>query len=318
MKNTLKRAAALLLCAVLLFSFAACTPGVQPPAGGENNEGDSTPANPELLTAVASDEVLDRFGIIYSYGSDPYEENVFWCEAEMTDVYIIGIMMVQDGAITDGVHHFDAACVKPGEAIHYKAMVPEGYPAEAIVYTANGETYMYAIAYNGRDGGVSLITIDKLIVDAEEYDSLVNPTTTTTTKTPTTTTTTTESTEMMIQVYWLNDELSVFVKEVTIESDSKWHVWRAIKQANEYIDRNASLLSAEMLKGRNGVMELDFSEEFYSFRYSMIEYVLLECIANTFIEAYDLEAVRFKVEGEYYESDNCPAGIDFTYNENLA
>lgn len=319
MKKTIVRITSILMCILMLFTFAACDTGTQPPAGGEDDSNNVTPANPELLTAVATDEILDRFGIIYSYGNDPYEENVFWCEAEMTDVYIVGVMMVQDGAITDGKHRFDAASVKPGEAIHYKAMVPEGMPAEAIVYTANGNTYMYAISYNGRDGGISFITIDKLIVDAAQYDSFYTTTTTTATTTKTTTTTTTtESTEMMIQVYWLNDELTVFVKEVTIESDSKWHVWKALKQSNEYIDKNASLLSAEMVKGRNGVMELDFSEEFYSFRYSMIEYVLLECIANTFIEAYDLEAVRFKVEGKYYESDNCPAGIDFTYNSTLA
>lgn len=319
MKRLLIVFTALVLCFVTVFSLAACDEETEAPVTSVPNEAPavSTPAADSTLHAEITEDVhFKQFDVFYSFGNDEYEDYMLWCEAEMTDFYIVGLIPDTENWITDGVKLFEKDRITPKEAVNYMRMVPEGFPSDAVVYTANGETFMYAIGYNGRDGGISLIEIDRLFVDPEAGVS--EETTTTTEATTTTTkatTTTTASTEIMAEIYWVSDDLSIFVREMTIESDSKWHVWKALKSLNKQIPTKCSLISGEMVKGRNGIMELDFSEEFMEVGNSMKGRPVLEAIANTYITTYDLQAVRFKVEGKYLESAICGYAEEFAYTE---
>lgn len=309
MKKAFLRITSVFLCVVMLFSLFACTKTPEDTAVSSSVI-NNTDASGELKTAILNDENTKNFNLLYTYGNDEIESYLFWCDLEMTNLYIVKVMATEENWLTDGIHLYEQASVKPNEAINYKQMVPEGMPVEAVLYTAGGKNYAYAIAYNGRDGGIDLMEINGLTVDADEFNSRQpsyeeEPEVTTTTPAP--------STEMMVEVYWVSEDFEVFAKEMTIESESKWHVWKALKLSNQYIPRDCSLLDFAPLKGREGVLELNFSESFNQIKGSMVEYLLLQAIANTFINAYDLIAVRFKVEGEYYQSDNCPAGIDFEF-----
>ncbi len=322
MKRTFKRITALLLCLIMILSVAAC-------GGKDESEGGkqaSTPSAPPVVTTTADgtliaeiteDKHFMQFDIFYTFGDDEYEDYVLWCKAEMTDFYIVALHPDTEQWVTDGVKLFEKDKITPKEAVNYIRMVPEGFPSDAIVYTANGKTYMYAVGYNGRDGGISLIEIDRLIVDPDAFTTTTTTTTTTKKKTTTTkaTTTTAKSTEEMMEIYWVSDELAIYAREMTIESNSKWHVWKALKSLNKQIPSKCSLLSGDMLKGKNGIMVLDFSAEFMDVITSMKGRPVLEAIANTYIINYDLQAVRFTVDGEYVESAICGYAEEFAYTE---
>lgn len=307
MENLVIKAVALLFALSMLLGLSACSIGEQPP---QYDSAADAVANYELQTCIADDETLGNFDILYSYGDDPYEENLFWCDADIYNVYIIGIMLGSDEAYTDGFHLFDVSLLRSGEGIYYKRTVPEGYPTEAIVYTANGNTYIYAIAYNGLYGGISLIELDQLIVDADKYADALSFESSTDIASSTDT--------RGILVYWCDGEYSgekynIYTSKVTVESESKWHVWKAIKQANCFISSNCSLLSADPLDGNDNILVLNFSDRFYNIKESELELTLLHCIANTYIEAYELEAVIFMVDGEYYQTAHCEPGEQFTF-----
>ncbi len=327
MKRTLSRIIALLLCLLTLFSVAACG-GKDESDGGKQASAPSDPpavstpaANGALHADITDDKHFKQFDIFYAYGDDEYEDYMLWCEAEMTDFYIVALHPDTEQWVTDGVKLFEKDKITPKEAVNYICMVPEGFPAEAVVYTANGKTYMYAIGYNGRDGGISLMEIDRLYVDADSAKTTTTTAATTTTKEKTTTTTkaTTTTTEadpsVMVEIYWVSDDLDIFAQEVTIQSDSKWHVWLALKTLNKQIPSKCSLKSGNMVKGRNGIMELDFSEHFMKVGSSMTGRPVLQAIANTYIMTYDLQAVRFLVEGEYLETAICGYAEEFAYTD---
>ncbi len=326
----MKKIIAAILCILILLTVSACgekpetptvsdpTPPVQngqdisettetdAPVSSEPQKEDNEKkdeASPLLQTAITDDEHFARFSKFYPFGDDPIEDYVMWCDAGMTDFYVLGIYYGDEGYITDGKHLFDVPSVKPDEAINYMRMVPEGMPTDAVVYTANGKTYTYAVTYNGRDGGIYLSEIENLTVDPDfkapsfdEPESADEP----------------SSEGFMAEIYWVNDDLEVFAREMTVESDSKWHVWKALKSLNSQIPSKCSLLSGTMVKGRNGIMELDFSKEFKDIG-GMTGRPVLEAIANTYITAYDLQAVRFMVEGEYLESAICGYSEEFAY-----
>lgn len=314
MKRVLCSFFALLLSVLMIFGMAAC--GEKEENKPEEQPAVSVPAADGTLHAeITDDKHFAQFDIFHTYGNDEYEDYMLWCEAEMTDFYIVGLFPDAENWITDGVKLFEKDKITPKEAVNYIRMVPEGFPAEAVVYTAGGKTYMYAISYNGRDGGIALIEIDQLFVDTEPSQEETTTTTTTTTTQKTTTTTKATSAEVMVEIYWVSDDLSIFVREMTIESDSKWHVWKALKSLNSQIPTKCSLISGEMVLGRNGVMELDFSEEFMDVANSMTGRPVLEAIANTYIMTYDLQAVRFMVEGKYIETAICGYAEEFAYTD---
>ncbi len=320
MKKLIIAMAAMLLCLCMALVCAACTDTtpdpIDPPPGNDTVQpGDDvqeTPASGELLTAVTSDDLLDRFEVVYVYGNDEIEDYLFWCEADITELYIVGLDGDADGWVTNGEHRFDLGQLKAGEALNYKRMVPEGFPLEAVIYTANGQTYRYAIGYNGRDGGISLVEIDSLFVIPDNAgDTTAEETTTTTAKT----TTTTASTEVMAAIYWVAEDMNIFAMERTIESDSKWHVWKALKIVNELIPSDCSLLSADMLQGRDGIMVLNFSESFEQIPTTMHGRRLMLAIANTYVEFYEINAVRFQIEGEYFENEFCQYAEEIGYTD---
>ncbi len=261
---------------------------------------DDPDASPLLHTDITTDELLKKFKNVYPVGSDEYENYVFWCEAVMTDFCIVNIFYDEDGWVTDGKRIFEKEKIAPSEAVNYIRMVPEGFPCDAVIYTAKGKTYMYAIGYNGRDGGISLMEIENLVVDPDyKAPSFDDPET--------------ETDGVLIEAFWVSDDIEVFAREFTIESDSKWHVWKALKQLNKHIPTKCSLLSGEMVKGRNKVMALDFSAELNSIDGTRYGRALLQAIANTYITTYDLSAVRFKVEGKYFENSICGYSEEFGY-----
>ena len=325
MRTIRKSITSLILCIIMLLSIVGCTTTAE----SKPEEDLSLPQQPvvsgELHADIATDELMSKFGLIYSFGSDEYENYIFWCEAEMTDFYIVEIYPDVERWTTNGVHLFDAEKIAPNEAINFRRTVPEGFPTDAVVYTALGTTYMYAIGYNGRDGGITLVEIDRLFVDGNQapdnvYDSAAPETTTTTTKTTTTkatttTTTATASSEFMAEIFWVSNTGEVFPREMTIESNSKWHVWKALKQLNEAIPTSCSFLGSETIKGRNGVVVLDFSDDLLLLEDFEHGHLVLQAIANTYIEAYGWNAIRFKVEGEYLDNTICGYSEEFGYTD---
>ncbi len=314
--------ASVITCILIMLSFTACSdnkpeaPVVSSPDTSVVSESvlpgitetDSQPAegknaSPVIQSAVTDDVHFARFDTFLVFGSDEIEDYVMWCDMEMVDFYITNIYYDENGWITDGKHLFDAKTVPVGTAINYLRMVPEGFPTDAVIYTANGKTYMYAVGYNGRDGGISFMEIDKLIVDPDYTSPTFDEPEAS------------DSTEVLIEVYWVSDNLEIFALEYTIESDSKWHVWKALKAQNKQIPSKCSLKSGEMVTGRNGVMELDFSKELMDIGSSMKGRPTLQAIANTYISAYDLQAVCFMVEGEYLESAICGYAEEFAYTD---
>ncbi len=315
---------ALCMCAALLSMAVGCNGGVNqptvpslpsPPPPAENT------SNPIIHADVTGEELLGRFGIVHTFGNDEFEDYILWCEAEMTDFYIVALDPNAEGWSSNGEKLFEAAKIATNEAINYKRMVPEGFPSDAIVYTANGTTYMFAVSYNGRDGGITLIQIDRLNIgpststSAESTPITEKTTEKTTAKTTATTTTTAASEEFMAEIFWVSDDLSIFAREMYVESSSKWHVWKALKSLNKQIPSKCSLLSAETVLGRNGVLVLDFSKEFEDIANSMTGRVVMEAIANTYISAYDLTAVRFTIEGQYFENAICGYAEEFGYTD---
>lgn len=321
MKRVLCSVLALMLSVLVIFGMTACgEKGETKPDQPSSQPVETVPeADGALHAEITDDKHFMQFELFHSFGNDEYEDYMLWCEAEMTDFYIVGLIPDTENWVTDGVKLFEKDKITPNESVNYMRMVPEGFPAEAVVYTANGKTYMYAIGYNGRDGGISLMEIDRLFVDSEAAPTEETTTTTeattttTTTTTKATTTTTAASSEIMTEIYWVSEDLDIFVRETTIESDSKWHVWKALKSLNKQIPTKCSLISGEMVKGRNGIMELNFSSEFMDIGTSMKGRPVLEAIANTYITTYDLQAVRFMVEGEYLESAICGYAEEFAY-----
>ena len=328
MRTICKSITSLILCIIMLLSIVGCTTTAE----SKPEEDLSLPQQPvvsgELHADIATDELMSKFGLIYSFGSDEYENYIFWCEAEMTDFYIVVLYPDVERWTTNGVHLFDAEKIAPNEAINFRRTVPEGFPTDAVVYTALGTTYMYAIGYNGRDGGITLVEIDRLFFDGNQApdnvsDSAAPKTTTTTTKTTTikttttkatsTTTTATASSEFMAEIFWVSNTGEVFPREMTIESNSKWHVWKALKQLNEAIPTSCSFLGSETIKGRNGVVVLDFSDDLLLLEDFEHGHLVLQAIANTYIEAYGWNAIRFKVEGEYLDNTICGYSEEFGY-----
>ena len=335
MRTICKSITSLILCIIMLLSIVGCTTTAE----SKPEEDLSLPQQPvvsgELHADIATDELMSKFGLIYSFGSDEYENYIFWCEAEMTDFYIVELYPNIEKWTTNGIHLFDAEKIAPNEAINFRRTVPEGFPTDAVVYTALGTTYMYAIGYNGRDGGITLVEIDRLFVDGNQAldnvsDSAAPETTTTTTKTTTTktttikttttkatttTTTATASSEFMAEIFWVSNTGEVFPREMTIESNSKWHVWKALKQLNEAIPISCSFLGSETIKGRNGVVVLNFSDDLLLLEDFEHGHLILQAIANTYIEAYGWNAIRFKVEGEYLDNTICGYSEEFGYTD---
>ena len=330
MRTICKSITSLILCIIMLLSIVGCTTTAE----SKPKEDLSLPQQPvvsgKLHTDIATDGLMSKFGLIYSFGSDEYENYIFWCEAEMTDFYIVVLYPDVERWTTNGVHLFDAEKIAPNEAINFRRTVPEGFPTDAVVYTALGTTYMYAIGYNGRDGGITLVEIDRLFFDGNQApdnvsDSAAPKTTTTTTKTTTikttttkatsTTTTATASSEFMAEIFWVSNTGEVFPREMTIESNSKWHVWKALKQLNEAIPTSCSFLGSETIKGRNGVVVLDFSDDLLLLEDFEHGHLVLQAIANTYIEAYGWNAIRFKVEGEYLDNTICGYSEEFGYTD---
>lgn len=192
MKKAFIKLTFLAMCILLILSVTACAekqpemPDAIPdapvvsepvqPAVTETDKPEPAPevdpvpdddASPVIQSAVTDDEHFARFDDFLVFGDDEIEDYILWCDVEMTDFYITNIYYDEDGWLSDGKHLFDAETVPVGTAINYLRMVPEGFPTDAVIYTANGRIYMYAIGYNGRDGGISFMEIDKLTVDPD-------------------------------------------------------------------------------------------------------------------------------------------------------
>ena len=321
MRTIRKSITSLILCIIMLLSIVGCTTTAE----SKPEEDLSLPQQPvvsgELHADIATDELMSKFGLIYSFGSDEYENYIFWCEAEMTDFYIVELYPNIEKWTTNGIHLFDAEKIAPNEAINFRRTVLEGFPTDAVVYTALGTVYMYAIGYNGRDGGITLVEIDRLFVDGNQATDNTSDSadteavTTTSTTTTTKTTTTTTSSEFMAEIFWVSNTGEVFPREMTIESNSKWHVWKALKQLNEAIPTSCSFLGSETIKGRNGVVVLDFSDDLLLLEDFEHGHLVLQAIANTYIEAYGWNAIRFKVEGEYLDNTICGYSEEFGYTD---
>jgi len=322
MKNKIRNLLLVFVCLLMVCLVSACN--TSDTSGGNTDASqpvnNTPPVNVQLNTAVYTEGCTAKFEVVYVYGNDEIESYILWCDAEVTDFHIVGVTNNDGKWTTNGVRLLEIETLKTNEVLVYNQMVPEGMPMEAVIYTANGVTYRYAIGYNGRVGGIDLIEIDRLYVVADGADESEENTTTAATTTTSASATTAATTtvavpeDFMTTIYWVSEDDSIFPREMTIESNSKWHVWKALKNLNkDYIPSKCSLISGDMLLGRDGIMVLNFSSDFSDVTTAMNGRLVLQAIANTYVETYDINAVRFQIDGDYFETAVCGYAEEFGY-----
>lgn len=143
---------------MIISLFAGCSQDnnvqPQPPAPQET-------VNTELKI-IWYDEMTDgQFSKLYPYGQG-MEHYVFFCESEMTNAGFFDILYDYDGITGRGETVIVAPVVAKGEGIDVSIDVPEGFPNRGFTYTVGDMTFEYAICYNGRDGGISLVKYSDL------------------------------------------------------------------------------------------------------------------------------------------------------------
>ncbi|MBP3413893.1 MAG: hypothetical protein J6L81_01670 [Clostridia bacterium] len=157
MKRKYIMIAAVLLAIISLFAGCSQESDVQP----------QTPAPQETLNTelkiIWYDEMTDgQFSKLYPYGQG-MEHYVFFCESEMTNAGFFDILYDYDGITGRGETVTVAPVVAKGEGIDVSIDVPEGFPNRGFTYTVGGMTFEYAICYNGRDGGISLVDYNEMV-----------------------------------------------------------------------------------------------------------------------------------------------------------
>ncbi|MBE6753114.1 MAG: hypothetical protein E7559_01970 [Ruminococcaceae bacterium] len=299
----MKKTIILLLTLLLIAALSGCVK--QENTSPETPTATNAPAVQvigELHTAEAA-KIGDRtFTRIHTFGEDEYESYYVWHDNDMDAVklYSVEYSIDDDCAYNCGVI-YELERLPAGEGLLLNIMVPEGFPNTMLSYDIGGQHYDWLLGYNGRDGGISFI---------EQSGGLPYAPTQ-----PTETTTTTQATEpqgVMFSIYLMDDNAEhLLCREMTIESDSAWHAWAALKQLNPCIPAKA-YLNSFTLNGADGT--LDLNDGIYAAQLgSGPEALMLQAIANTFIENYNLERLYITVDGSTYESGHAILDEPFTY-----
>ena len=231
------------------------------------------PADPTPKTAVTTQEKAAEFTDFFSWGMDSEEENLVWWDVEVQNVQCICVFPEGDIWYTDETVVDSLEKLLPGQVLNLEMMIPEGAPSHAIRYEYQGQTYCYALGYNGKDGGIAFVQIEPQL-----------------------------RTQVSATVYVVADRDGQAVAdpvEVTVESSSAWHLWAAIKEHNSVIPANA-YLNRFTVEGDTGYLDLD--PGIYAANVgASFEAVMLEAIAMSFKDSYGVSQLYITVDGEVYE-----------------
>ncbi len=294
----MKKLILILLITALTAYLCACNPGDKDTSQDQpasdlsdsshltDGEVSDDEVNLALKTAITSEADLSQFEYIYHWGDYGYEQNLIWCTKPITDVSVISVF--SENAITwysDQTPLYSLETLSPGEAINLDMMIPEGMPNRAFCFSADGTRYTYALVYNGRDGGISLVEIG-IDGDLTQSQSQYAP----------------DGFTACIYVVEETANANVVLEKnnYTLESSSAWHVWSKLKQLNSIIPANAYLNSFD-IDGDTGY--LDMAEGIYAANVgSEYESKMIQAISNTFLETYNLSEIYLTVNGSAYES----------------
>lgn len=264
----------------------------------ENNATDEL-KEPVLRTAIADGTNESRFDSVKHIGDYGYEQNLIWCERTIQNVTIIPIE--SEDALTwytDGTVVCAYDELLPTEALKLDMMIPEGFPSHAISYYADGVRYVYAIGYNGRDGGISFIEID-VAKKPETEES---------------TETVTQFDAVIYVVEATDSGAQLTAKNVTVESSSAWHVWASLKEHNSDIIPRTAYLNGFSVDGLVGT--LDLGEGIYGANLGAeFEAEMINAIAKTYLRSYALEKLYITVDGEIYSGGHFEIEEAFTLSE---
>jgi len=312
----MKKIVLFLLTLVLITALTACsenhnTPAETPPVVTEPSAQTvvtepSAQTIGELHTSEAAEIGDKTFAKLHTFGKDEYESYYIWHDNDMDTVklYSVEYDLNDDCAYNAGVI-YELEKLPAGEGLLLNIMVPEGFPNTMLSYDVNGQHYDWLLGYNGRDGGISFI---------EQNGGLPSPPSASTQTTGTTTASPQDSEPQgaMFSIYLMDDNAEhLLCREMTIESNSAWHAWAALKQLNPCIPAKA-YLNSFTLNGADGT--LDLNDGIYSAQVgSGPEMLMLQAIANTFIENYNLERLFITVNGGTYESGHAILNFPFTY-----
>lgn len=160
---------------------------------------ESTKVDTTLHTMMYSEMKEGQFTALQTYGEGE-ESYIFWCKDGMTQVgfYPVTYNFDTETFSRAGETVYVSANVPAGEALHAHLVIPEVVPDTVITYTAGGQVFEYALAYNGRTGGISLMVINM-------SDPSQSTTTSAETTSTETTTTTTEVTDTQLMENIVND-----------------------------------------------------------------------------------------------------------------
>lgn len=322
MKKTFSLIFGILLSVAMLFVTVGCNGESQQPETPTVSEptAATVPSAPQkanaLQTAEAGASNLPDFKNIHTFGSSEYESYFIWNDCDMTDVLLFTIAYNDDFSDcypTSVLSHWEI--VNAGDALKLNIDIPEVVPNAALSYTAEGKQYTYILSYNGRDGGIwlgehSVFTEADISVPAITTTSATTATAAASTKT----TSPAESGEVLFSIYLMDDSAEhLLCREMTIESRSAWHAWKALKKLNPCIPVKAGLNSFTV---KDGTGTLDLTDDIYAAQVgSGPESLMLQAIANTYIENYSLDRLMITVDGETYESGHYLIDEYFTYQE---
>lgn len=129
---------------------------------GDSGKTDVQTADPTLMVTDYAEVKDGQFKTLYSYGSGA-EEYVFWCKSGMDRVgfFPVGYDDAAGKLYRAGEATVVTLNVSANDGVLAKIDVPEVIPNLGIEYDACGGTFCYAIAYNGKDGGISLVPLER-------------------------------------------------------------------------------------------------------------------------------------------------------------
>lgn len=276
------------LLLVLSLLLCGCGPDAEPQQPTEPSQpGEVIPQqtlpleqepDPTPKTAIATQETAAAFSDFFTWGEDDYEQNLVWWEVDVTNLGLITVTWEEDIWYSDMTYVQSLESLSVGQVLNLNIMIPEGIPSHALVYEFAGQTYCYALGYNGRDGGLSLMEIQPVLREATPQ-------------------------EVRGIVYVVEDRegnAEAIPMEVTLESESAWHLWAAVKEHNPMIPATAYLNSFRV---EEGIGYLDLDPGIYAANVgSSFEAAMLSAISGSFKDTYGVTELYITVDGETYES----------------
>ena len=313
----MKKTLVICLSLAISLSLGACS-GEQEPSNNDSPSQEQDTSNPENAGAENATSDLEyaavsacdtEFSKLHYFAEENFDESFYaWCSQDMNNVEILRISYDDEAGLIEQSTLRVIGSVLVDEAIQFDISVPEGTPNLAIRYEAGGTVRTYVPSYNGASGGVYLTEADIAPAREEQAEPAGEATDESDGED------TGADDGFMCSLYVLNDDADGLLnREQTIESSSAWHIWAALKRANPSIPLQAGLNSYEIV---DGIGYLNVKAEIYDMNVGGgVESLLLQAIANTYIESTDAEKVVVLVNGETYESGHLYLDEPIGYSE---